>query len=239
MNFEKSGKIMDSRAKELTGQASGLEGDTRKAFGKEREWMMIFSIIAIVSAFLPFVKITSFFTGAISLSVFDLVTQDLWNLLFWIPQIIILLLVAKKIRYSDIIIPIITGIEFWLYVAYALDMCKDSVDEYGMVSMGIGFWLIIVSLFGINWMADKLNMGIISFITRLLKKIMQPILQSDENQSVVHPVVNNEVVNETGIICGECHTTLSKDAKFCPSCGTAVLIKEKASCIIKSVKGVD
>jgi len=67
--------------------------------------------------------------------------------------------------------------------------------------MGIGFWLIIVSLFGIYWMADKLNIGIISSALRLFKKMIQFILQSGDNQPVnEHPVTwrsdGNEVANK-------------------------------------------
>jgi len=223
MNFEKIGKVMDSKAKELAGQASKLEGETKKGSGKEREWLLIFSIIAVVSAFLPYVKVTSFM-GTLSVSLFDMVCQELWNLILWLPQIIVLIMVAKKVRYSDIVIPIITGIGFWLNVLWAINVYDDmGGNDYAMSSYGIGIWLIIASLFGINWMAEKLDMGVISLIKRLLKKVVPSDAQNTETQPTnvnVHPVTNESV------LCHECGTALTSDAKFCPDCGTAVVIKE-------------
>jgi len=72
-------------------------------------------------------------------------------------------------------------------------------------------------------MAEKLDMGIISLIKRLLKKVVPSDAQNTETQPTnvnVHPVTNESV------LCHECGTALTSDAKFCPDCGTAVVIKE-------------
>lgn len=218
MNFESIGKLIDSTTKKLV----GADGKTN---GKEREWMILFSIIAIASAVLPFAKVTTILTGSISFSLLDLIFAEGWNILFLIPQIIILILIAKKVRYSDIIIPAIVGIEFWMYVFYAVEMGKDN-NEYAKASVGIGYWLIIGSLIGINWMADKLGMGIWSYAKRLFGKVILLITRNVEHQPTnasVHPVTNETTR------CNECGTALSDNAKFCSGCGTVVVAKEKGN----------
>jgi len=57
MNFEKIGKVIAEKTKELAGQTSA---DGSNEFCKEEQWIMIFSAIATISAFMPFVQVNIF-----------------------------------------------------------------------------------------------------------------------------------------------------------------------------------
>lgn len=194
-----------------------------KNLNKEKLGILVLAIIAVVAYFLPYATVDIYLTK-MSFSAFDItfgvsveafgtsmemIEGNLEYLIFLLFPIVIMILIVKDLRFSNIIIPVLT-------VGAGLELLFYGVSVFGSdeenLSLGIGFWLLVISWSGINLLSDRLQMGIVPLVSKLVKGEFRSYLSNVEKSRTA----------DSAQFCSECGMKVKEGESFCANCGSEI-----------------
>ncbi|MFR3730720.1 zinc-ribbon domain-containing protein [Lacrimispora sp.] len=194
-----------------------------KNLNKGKLGIILLAVIAVVAYFLPYATVDIYLTK-MSFSAFDItfgvsieafgtsmeiIEGNLEYLMFLLFPILIMILIVKDLRFSNIIIPVLTIVAGLELLFYGVSVFRSDEEN---LSLGIGFWLLVISWSGINLLSDRLQMGIVPLVTRLVKGEFRSYLNNVEKR---HPASNAQ-------FCPECGMNVKEGESFCANCGSEI-----------------
>ena len=194
-----------------------------KNLNKEKLGILLLAVIAVVAYFLPYATVDIYLTK-MSFSAFDItfgvsveafgtsmemIEGNLEYLMFLLFPILIMILIVKNLRFSNIIIPVLTVVSGLELLFYGVSVFGSDEEN---LSFGIGFWLMVISWSGINLLSDRLQMGIVPLVSKVVKGEFQSYLNNVEKRQLA----------SNAQFCPECGMKVKEGESFCANCGSKI-----------------